>query len=101
MIDDYLNQTGTLLLLSGSNAYGESTWSTGVSVGCRVQHGTKRIVTETGAEVVSETQVFLKPDQAVAPGAKFTFEGRSWQVVAVRARQGTDGVVFKLAYLGG
>ena len=88
MIKDYLNQTATWHYTTGLNEYGEpSTSSKTIKVRWE---GKRRLVRDNeGREVVSEARVFCI--EAVKPGDKLEFDGRSWPVIAVSTVPGLDG----------
>ena len=88
MMRDYLNQAATWHYVTGLNEYGEpSTSSKTIKVRWE---GKRRLVRDNeGREVVSEARVFCI--EAVKPGDKLEFDGRSWPVIAVSTVPGLDG----------
>jgi len=88
MIEGYLNQRAVWKRKIGSNEYGEPvTKQKTISVRWE---GKRRLVRDNqGREVVSEARVFCI--EAVKPGDKLEFDGRSWPVIAVSTVPGLDG----------
>ena len=88
MIEGYLNQRAVWKRKIGSNEYGEPVKKQ-KTISVRWE-GKRRLVRDNqGREVVSEARVFCI--EAVKPGDKLEFDGRSWPVIAVSTVPGLDG----------
>jgi hypothetical protein len=81
----YLTETATLHRSTGVNAYGEDRFDTGADVRCRVR--LQRLATQQadGEARRCTGEVWLAPDQVVAPGDQFLYDGDYLRVTAVEA----------------
>lgn len=79
----YLTETATLFARTGVNAFGEILRDAGREVVCRVRM--KRLARRLaqGEEQACTGEVWVAPDETVAPGDQFLYDGEYLQVQAV------------------
>lgn len=91
---EHFTETVTLERSNGTNSWGDTTYATGVSVNARIERDRRETLTDTGQEVVSETQLFTEAQ--VAQGDRVTIDidgtSKTFTVLAALKHFDLDGV---------
>ena len=95
----YLTDTASLHRATGANAFGEPTFDAGREVRCRVR--LKRLATRApgGEDRACAGEVWLAPDETVAPGDQLLYDGDYLRVRAVERVIDVAGVAAGLRAL--
>lgn len=81
----FLTETATLYRRTGSNAFGDPVRDTGRDVLCRVRLRRLEQRAQGGTETSCPGEVWLPPDETVAPGDQFLYDGEYLDVRGVEA----------------
>lgn len=76
-----LNQTATIALHAGNNAYGDI-WSAPIIVKCRFEPLVQNTVDGYGNEVTSTARMFVNPPDIVNAESKIIFEGLNYSAIS-------------------
>jgi hypothetical protein len=76
-----LNQTATISLYAGSNAYGDI-WLTPNEVKCRFEPLIQNVVDNYGNEVTSTARMFVNPPNAVNTESLIVFDGVKYSAIS-------------------
>jgi len=87
---------------TGNDADGQKTFADPVKFKGRWVEKMKRVVNQTGAEVIASIQVLVPSSITVAPGDRLSDDETAFhEVVAVEGATGLEGAVrWRLAYCG-
>lgn len=79
-VTDFFNQTITLYNRTSYNKYGKLVVGSGTSVSCRVQEGTKNIVTPDGQNITILAVVYVSPSTTVSVNDKVAYNSVDYKV---------------------
>lgn len=87
-----LNQLITIESTSGMDAYGQSTYGTGVSVKARVEGRNRVVVDAQGNNAVSSTTIYVDGPTVVTTSSRITLpDGTTPLILAIASMPDIDG----------
>lgn len=101
MIADYLRQEVSVEALSGTDSYGQPTYSAATSVMARYEARATLVRDPQGQQVISSARVFLPASAAAPVGSRVTYAGATYRVLSLETAEGLLGPSHQIAYLGG
>ncbi len=79
----YLTDTAMLHRRTGVNAFGEDVLDTGREIRCRVRRKRLQAALEGDTEARYPGEVWLEPDESIAPGDRLLYDGDYLRVRAI------------------
>ncbi len=91
-VQSYLNQTVTKKATASYDVYGKPVASAPVSVRCRIQNASKRLIVQgNGVEFTVDAEMWVKPTESIALDDVITWESTNYKVVRVDTKKGLTG----------
>lgn len=99
-VTSYLNQSVSWKAKAGFDGYGKPTTSTPVTISCRIQGSTKKLVNEAGDQYVADAEMWVAPTQTLEMDDVIVWESSNYKVVKVEVKKNLSGATnHKKAYL--
>lgn len=87
----YLNQTVTKKITASYDVYGTPVPAIPVSIPCRIQSSTKRLIGQGGTEFTADAEIWLKPSEPLDIDDIVAWEGEDYKIVKMDTKKGLTG----------